>query len=193
MKILNNIQTTSTYTLSLVTLMMLSPLVDAQVCNKTQTPQTVSARNFIDPDTLTPITEGAPASVKDVITGLIWNRCIYGQHWDADTQQCIGSPMLVTWSEALSVAFDAGWRVPNIKELNSILDLQCISPPFDLFIFPDTFASEAHGLWTSSPHVPTPDPENPITTTSAWYIDLSLGKMNYHEISSKNFVRFVKD
>ena len=175
-----------------ISLLLLSP-VHAQVCKEKETPQTISYGNFNFIETTNPL-DGSPVSIaEDKLTKLQWDRCIYGQKWEPLSQQCIGSPMLLTWPQALQAAANsgAGWRVPNIKELNSILDLQCINPPFDLAIFPGTFASEKHGLWTSSPHVYDPG----STRTNAWYIDLSMGKLNYRDatdVNTTNFVRFVK-
>jgi len=174
-----------------VILICFSSSILAQVCNEKQIQQTISVKNF----TLTEVTN-ADATATDVITGLTWNRCVYGQKWNTTTKQCIGSPVLLTWSEALLEAEKAddfaGWRLPNIKELNSILDLQCVNPPYDLEIFPDTFASEDRGLWTSSPHV---DNSSIQTRTNAWYIDLGQGKLDYRDAAdstTRNFARFVK-
>ena len=174
------------------------PTAYGQVCNTRQIVQTVSIKNF----TLASINNGdgsTTATATDQVTNLIWNRCVFGQNWNAATEQCIGSPILLSWKEALQTAdqLGSGWRLPNIMELSSILDLQCINPPYNLTLFPDTFASENHGLWTSSPHVDTEvGQNNPVAKTNAWYIDLSSGKLNYRDIGddikTKNFVRFVK-
>jgi len=160
----------------------------AQACKEKQTPQTVSAGNFVFAETTNPL-DGTPIGTAfHNFTNLTWNRCVYGQKWESVTQQCIGSPVLLTWQEALITASNMGWRLPNIKELNSIVDLQCINPPFDLSIFPNTYASEDNGLWTSSPHVDNPD----TNKTNAWYITLGQGKLNFRPVDAKNFVRFVK-
>jgi len=184
----------------------ISTYASAQVCNTKQISRNILPNSFsyaeiqnLDSTTAAgAVTATATAPTINAVPGLTWNRCVYGQKWDSATKQCIGSPILLSWPEALKLAesmeniIDGSvWRVPNIKELNSILDLQCISPPYNLEIFPDTFASEAHGLWTSSPHV-----DNSASFTSAWYIDLHQGKLSYRnadgDISTKNFVRFVK-
>jgi len=156
--------------------------INAQVCRPKETPQTISAGNF-------DFTQGvSPGEIAvDLLTGLKWQRCIYGQTWNMTTQQCTGNPVLLSWSEALQIAANSGLRLPDIKQLSSILDLQCINPPFNLQIFPQTYASEDYGLWTSSPHV-----ESTIADkTTIWYVGLSLGRLDYRALDLKNYVRFL--
>lgn len=163
----------------------------AQVCNTKQVAETISIRNFINPDTLISLATSSGPTAKDINSNLTWDRCIYGQQWNYTTQQCDGSPVLLSWPEALQKASVLGWRVPNIKELNSILNMQCTYPPFDLAIFPGTPVSEDHGLWTSSPHIG----DVSGSRTNAWYIDLGPGLLNYRDAideKTKNFVKFVK-
>ncbi len=191
-------------------LMWFSASVSAQVCNEKQITQNISPGNFTSSE-ITNVDSSAASGTTtatettttiNAVPGLIWVKCIYGQKWNSEKKQCIGSPILLTWQEALQEAnkmqsiIDGNiWRLPNIKELNSIIDMQCINPPYNLDVFPDTFASEAHGLWTSSPHITTLTPN-----TNAWYIDLSQGKLNFRDVlgdgsngnNIKNFVRFVR-
>ncbi|WP_097111430.1 DUF1566 domain-containing protein [Arsukibacterium tuosuense] len=78
-------------------------------------------------------------------TGLIWMRCAVGQDWNGET--CIGDAMGMDWPQALQTAKDhdfagySDWRVPDYKELNSILELACFSPAINLTVFPNTPAS----------------------------------------------------
>lgn len=151
------------------------PLANAQVCSTQNTPQTISAGNF---------DFSVAGQAKDKLTGLKWDRCVYGQSWNGIT--CTGSPAKLTWQEALQFAEDYGKRLPNIKELNTILDLQCVIPPINLEIFPNTPGSQANGLWSSTPYI-TDD----TASTNAWYINLGFGFVNYRAVSTKNFVRFI--
>ncbi len=94
------------------------------------------------------------ASVRDTLSGLIWNR-------NADP---VGRPL--TWEEALAAvdglnreALDAAtdWRMPNIRELESLMDLQADSPalsaghPFtrvrDVYWSSTTSVYEARYAW----------------------------------------------
>lgn len=71
----------------------------------------------------------ANGDVKDTSTGLIWRACPLGMNYDTNTQKCTGSATSYTWEKALQAAsnLDASlkWRVPNVKELTSILELNC--------------------------------------------------------------------
>lgn len=73
--------------------------------------------------------------VRDLKTGLIWQRCSAGQVWDS--MSCSGSSIEYTWSEALHLA-DGLWRLPNIKELASIVETSCISPAINETVFPES-------------------------------------------------------
>ena len=161
----------------LISLMLLMPIANAQVCMKEVTPQTVSAGNF---------DLSAPGLALNKLSGLVWNRCVYGQTWDITKSTCIGSPVKLTWQEALQVAYDNNKRLPDIKELNTILDLQCIIPPINLDIFPNTPGSKVNGLWSSTPYI-----TNDTDKTNAWYVDLGFGFANYRKIDIKNFARFI--
>lgn len=148
----------------------------AQVCQRSNTPQTVAVGNF---DLL-------GAEIQDKITGLIWKRCVAGQSWNGTT--CDGPPIKLTWQQALKEAsqLGSGWRLPDTKELNSILDLQCAAPPFNPVVFPDMPASESNGLWSSTPYI------NAAPNTNAWWLDLMFGNMDYRSILTTNFAIFVR-
>lgn len=95
------------------------------------------------------IVEGSDGSeVKDIKTGLIWQRCSVGQLWS--NGQCYGNPQAYTWSEALqkSNALGNGYRLPNVKELGSLVEEACSSPAINETIFPKTSAKD---YWSSSP------------------------------------------
>ena len=86
--------------------------------------------------------------VKDKQTGLIWQRCNLGQTW-IDTS-CAGSVFSYSWDGALQTAksMGNGWRVPNIKELLSLVEEACTKPSINEVLFPGTINM---GYWTSSP------------------------------------------
>lgn len=66
-------------------------------------------------------------TTTDLDTGLMWSRCLVGQKWDAGTQVCNGERTLLNWKGALEAgaSFTVGgyenWRLPNIKELYSLV------------------------------------------------------------------------
>jgi len=165
-------------TISLTLLSAYAVNASAQICVPNVTPQSISIANF---------DFSVSGEAKDNLTELIWQRCVYGQSWNGEN--CVGSPIKLTWSEALITANNEGgdWRLPDIKELNTIIDRQCMTPPINLQIFPDNPASQENGLWSSTPYVTAGDEK-----TNAWYVDMGLGQSNYRSVDSLNFVRFVK-
>lgn len=93
-------------------------------------------------------------TIFDRYTGLVWQRCLQGQSGELCQQ---GSPALLTWDEALSVAVAANeaavggftnWRVPNIKELQLTAETQCEEPPLNPFVFPNVPLTQ---VWSSTP------------------------------------------
>ncbi len=85
--------------------------------------------------------------VTDVRTGLTWSRCSEGQNWNGVT--CTGTATRFTLESGLAYAKakGGGWRVPNIKELNSIVDRSRSNPAIDIAAFPGTLT----GYHTSTP------------------------------------------
>lgn len=94
--------------------------------------------------------------VTDTRTGLMWKR-------DLETA-------LFNWSDALEharAATDAGfsdWRLPNLKELRSLVEECRIAPTINDSIFPGTSNSN---VWTSSPVV--------YDANAAWGVSFGSG------------------
>ena len=92
---------------------------------------------------------------RDYVNKLEWMRCSVGQIWENDT--CVGEVLLLSVREALEIEErlrnldGGGWRLPNLKELRSILTKvenrpKDILPNVDTDTFPNTFAGS---YWTS--------------------------------------------
>lgn len=98
-------------------------------------------------------TDNGNGTVTDKQTNLVWMRCALGQTWEGAT--CTGSATTYTWQQTLQTAEGytfAGsnaWRVPNIKELASIVEDACYDPAINQTIFP---ATPSNQFWTSSPN-----------------------------------------
>ena len=88
--------------------------------------------------------------VNDASTGLQWRRCEQGRVWTGST--CTGIASRISNEAALAHArAQTGWRLPNVKELASLVDLQVSSgAPMDQAAFPGAVIST---LWTSTPYV----------------------------------------
>ena len=121
-------------------------------------------------------------TITDSTTNLIWMRCSVGQIWDGTT--CSGIPGGYDWPHArdltLELADHNDWRLPNIRELQTILDRNRYSPAVDLIAFPNTAAS---GFWSASASA---------DGSSAWNVDFNYGDVYY---SGKHYtfqVRLVR-
>ncbi len=135
--------------LMLYLLALLSPVVGhAQTCDSATIPATTPTSQF---------TDNSNGTVTDNKTGLTWKRCSEGQTWNNST--CMSNAATYTWQNALKRAqtVNSGigfagkkdWRVPNIKELRSIVERQCNDPAINLTIFPNTLSTTV--FWSSSP------------------------------------------
>ncbi len=99
-------------------------------------------------------TDNGDGTITDNATGLMWKQCVEGL---SGPECATGTAGLFTWKEALALpgAVNSGsgfagytdWRLPNIKELDSLVELKCIHPAINLDFFPNP------GLlvWSSTP------------------------------------------
>lgn len=107
--------------------------------------------------------------VTDSQTKLIWSRCSLGQSWSGSN--CIDSPTPVNHEQALlSARLVKGWRIPNIKELASLVDSRRESPAIDTAAFPST---PLGCFWSSSPFI-----GGPIAGAKVWTVDISYGSVD---------------
>jgi hypothetical protein len=88
--------------------------------------------------------------VTDTKTGLIWQRCALGMSWDGTT--CGGTATSHTWEDALAQAASVAtntsvaWRLPNKKELISLVETACVGQAINETLFPATPGV----IWSSS-------------------------------------------
>ncbi|HRH75727.1 MAG TPA: DUF1566 domain-containing protein [Cellvibrionaceae bacterium] len=113
------------------------------------------------------------AMVRDNKTGLIWQRCTAGFVWDMANNRCTISlgASISTWSAALSSARlnrlggFSNWRLPNKKELASLIEYSCTQPAINSRIFPNTPSGY---FWTSTP-------VNYADSFNVWYVNFTAG------------------
>lgn len=132
--------------------------------------------------------------ISDPKTGLEWKKCSEGKTFDTFNNNCTGSDSFFSWEEALkraqtvnegSVGENLGysaWRVPNIKELSSIVELSCYSPSINEIVFPATTSTY---FWSSSP-------EATKSNNGAWYVSFEHGQLNWTLKSRYHRVRLVR-
>lgn len=108
-------------------------------------------------------------TVRDLKTGLTWERLAQ------DTQY--------SWDEANSHcrSLGAGWRMPNLKELWTVVDPTRSQPSID----PEAFPNAPTGYyWTASPYVPRPAFE--------WIVNFYGGIAEPSDKASTNMLRCVQ-
>ncbi len=137
-----------------------------------------------------PFTDNGDGTVTDMVTNLTWQQ-------EDDS-------IVRTWEEALIyceglelLAGQSDWRLPNIKELRSIVDNTTHSPAIDLTYFPDTnlgdYWSSTHG-WTYSHH------SGAYIPSGAWSISFSIindvthddGYVNKTPTTNNTYARCVR-
>ena len=139
----------------------------------------------------------ADGTVSDGKTKLMWKRCPEGFSYNDSTKTCSGQSSKYIWNTALTLpaaanaglgfANKTGWRLPNIKELQSIVEEQCYNPALRADIFPITDVNE---IWSNSPAAAgLPN----ATGSDAWYVDFYYGEMLYQVRSQSLGVRLVRD
>ena len=133
-------------------------------------------------------TDHGDGTVTDKITKLMWKQCSEGQ---SGTDCSGGTATTKTWQVALQVPANintqggfagySDWRLPNIKELKSLVELRCFLPAINATHFPNTKSS---GYWSSSP--------NGDHSSYAWRVVFISGDGLNNNRSNFNYVRLVR-
>lgn len=160
----------------LVSLLLTTHMVQAQNCHPN-----ISAHST--PDTRYTLQVDGE-EVLDKSTQLIWKRCAEGLSGDGCNTGTAGT---YTWSQALALT-DNTWRLPNIKELASLVETACSDPAINLTMFPNTPGAT---FWSSS--------SSPSGSTSegdygVWYVSFYEGDDLYIAAQNANnfHVRLVR-
>jgi hypothetical protein len=160
---------------ALLCLMRLAAVAEAQTCNP-NIPASTPTTDFVD---------HGDGTVTHTRTGLMWKRCVEARVWNGAT--CTGTAGGLSWVGALKravMASTAGytdWRLPNIKELESIVEDQCTGPSVNATIFPNTPASS---FWSASSVA--------SYSRSAWYVNFNGGDAYNYLKSNGHLVRLVR-
>lgn len=129
----------------------------------------------------------ADETVADQQSGIMWKQCSEGQSEGG----CAGDATAFTWKAALDYvqrfnqrggyAGYRDWRLPNIKELHSIVEGQCFDPAINISIFS---ATPGTNYWTSSPVVTRSD--------SAYLISFRDGSVGLYAKNGVANIRLVR-
>ncbi len=123
--------------------------------------------------------------VTDSATGLIWRRCPEGMTWNGSI--CNNSATFYDHENALKRATSEAsssklnWRLPNAKELETLLIENAANPALDVTAFPNT-PNEL--FWSSTPYSGDSD--------GAWVVDFSVGVVGAIMRNHLSFVRLVR-
>jgi len=130
-------------------------------------------------------TDNGDFTVTDNRTGLMWKKCSKGQTNDST---CTGAASTNIWSAVLtqctSLTNPGGytdWRLPNVRELMSIVDYSVGSPSIYAAHFPNTVASY---YWTSTSYVSDP--------SAAWRVLFSYGQVSNFSKTTNHYVRCIR-
>ena len=95
-------------------------------------------------------TDGANNLVSDGKTGLQWRRCEEGWTWNGTSCVTVGLVIQAFTQEAAlnRARMATGWRLPNAKELASLIDLGTHGPSITASAFP---GAGSGALWSSTP------------------------------------------
>ena len=141
-------------------------------------------------------TDNEDGTISDHRTGLMWMKCTYGL---SDTNCGTGTAASGDWEAAFAAADTSNaansgsgtyghtdWRLPNKKELSSIVDLSSTSSlTVNQTIFPSTQSAD---YWTSTP-------SSTGSADEAFTIDFATGTYRAATRSTTNtiYVRLVRD
>ncbi|CAK0766505.1 conserved hypothetical protein [Gammaproteobacteria bacterium] len=106
-------------------------------------------------------------------TGLMWAKCSVGQ--TSDGSSCTGSASSLTWIQALAAAKNLrlanhnDWRLPNIKELMSLVDYNFYFSSINIKYFPNT---PSYYFWSASAYAGD--------SAYAWYVNFDYGYVDYY-------------
>ena len=120
-------------------------------------------------------TNNGDGTTSDNCTSLIWMTCSRGQTYGAGPA-CSGSATTVAWEgaltycEGLNFAGQTDWRLPNTKELQSIVNYGVAYPAIFTAYFPSTVSDR---YWSSTTAA--------FDTANAWDVDFGHGIVSYDD------------
>ncbi len=131
------------------------------------------------------VIDAGNGTVTDTRTGLMWDRCARGL---SGVACATGAASALNWQAALDVAASVGsykgysdWRLPNPKELRSLVEECRSNPTINEFAFPNT---PALFFWSGSPVAGG--------ARVAWFVSFSFGDAFSDFRSVANLVRLVR-
>ena len=121
-------------------------------------------------------TDNGDGTVTDNLTQLVWQK--------VPTTTALTWEQALSYAEGLTLAGVSDWRLPNIKELQSLNDEGAMNPSVNTTYFS---AIGVKNYWSSTTLLP-----NPSNLTSAWYWNTQFGITTYDTKTNTNYVICVR-
>ncbi len=140
-------------------------------------------------------------TVTHDLTSLMWDRCPLGMTLDDNSTPtdfaddvCSGSPATYNWQAAFQQVVSQNnsshlgyddWRLPNLRELMSIVETCGYNPAFNQFVFPSTILFTAGDFWTATSWIGAP-------TEAALMVRTNLGSASAMIKTGEIYMRLVR-
>ncbi len=118
-------------------------------------------------------TDNGNGTITDNLTQLVWQK--------APNTAVLTWENALAYAENLSLASATDWRLPNIKELQSLNDESVTNPSTNTTFFPTI---GVHNYWSST--------SLPNQTTKSWYWNTQFGITTYDTKTNTNYVLCVR-
>ena len=125
------------------------------------------------------LVDNGDGTVTDTATGLMWQQ---------DESDAMTWEAALTYCEDLELAGHDDWRLPNVNELQTVIDYNAYEPAIDTSFFPGAMPQY---YWSSTTYE-----ENDDTDNNAWNVFFSNGDLYTTDMSGKSnsaYVRAVRD
>lgn len=123
--------------------------------------------------------DNGDGTITDMATGLMWVKV--GNGPGCNNGVALAWSAAIAFCEGLNFAEHTDWRLPNIKELASIIDYSQKTPAIDLSFFPNTVSGD---YWSGTTCI--------VSIDNAWFNRLSDGGVRYVVKTGSCYVRPVR-
>ena len=117
------------------------------------------------------LVDNGDGTITDTDTWLMWQQ--------EDDNIARMYELAITYCENVNFSTYSDWRLPNKKELLSIIDNSQLDPAVDSTAFPNTDSSH---YWSSTT----------ATSLQAWSVDFTSGNVIYYDRANSRYVRCVR-